>query len=931
MNPGLGKFGLLVMLLASSARAQVDVVFTRGDGTPLTAVSRKELIRPVELRLYNRGPQPVTLSAFEFRFSGGDFGNQSFCATHWQLDAALNALNPAWVTPDGSLNSCGGDERVAGVSGSLSPPFTGPALPPGQSVRIGTFDLSVDHGTPGAKLNLMLDVGSAFDDHVGSLGGGGFRVLGQQVTVEFGLTLNVALRVIRAGDAGPQTGAPPANVDEVCSGETLLAEIWATQVDGGNEGVGSLSVGLRYDPATLTAAPPVQYAALFAAKSNDPTIDPVAGLVGGVSSTASTGGQGVSPEWVLLARVPFVAVGGGLTTVLFDGSGGSFALSGGSAPLRVGAEVVLGEPVSFGVTDGGIADCNENGIPDGCDLAEGTDSDCNANGALDTCDLSSGTSDDCNEDDRPDDCGALGVCELAKLDASDQGTDDRFGTSVAVSGDYAIIGARLDNCAPSGSNCGSAYIFKRDHGRWTQVQRLSASDAKAEDLFGFSVSMDADVAVVGARTADCGPGALDCGAAYVFTRGENGSWTESQKLSGHSPAPGDNVGAAVAVDGDVIVVGAPFAACANQGAGCGEAHVFHRGGGAWSFVTTLSPVSSAAGDNFGQSVTADGNVIAVGVPGASCAGGSGCGAVDVFQRNSGAWTALPRLTAVDAGAGDRLGVDVDVERDLMVAGANEDACPGGAQKCGSSYVFRHRAGAWRFDGKLHAADGAALDSFGTEVATNGEAILVGSRLDDCANGTLNCGSAYVFRRLDGAWSQTARLTASDGDEGDLFGVAVALSEGTALIGAYDDDCRNGTVMCGSAYMYAISGEDCDCDGAVDACQLQTTDFDRDGLLDGCDVDQDGDGVPNDADACDFTPPGLPSHDGGMHIGLPGQVCLLDWAEFEAFAACLSSAGPGAAAANDACARYFDYNRDGRNDLKDVASAQRLFTLPESPE
>ncbi len=141
--------------------------------------------------------------------------------------------------------------------------------------------------------------------------------------------------------------------------------------------------------------------------------------------------------------------------------------------------------------------------------------------------------------------------EQAKLTASDAASEDDFGRSVSISGDTAIIGSPLDD--DGGSSSGSAYLFVRIAGTWTEQAKLTADDAAAGDLFGDSVSISGDTAIIGA-TKDEDPGSLDSGSAYVFVRSA-GTWTGQAKLTATEAAAEDNFGFSVSISGDTAVVG----------------------------------------------------------------------------------------------------------------------------------------------------------------------------------------------------------------------------------------------------------------------------------------------------------------------------------------------------------------------------------------
>ena len=147
------------------------------------------------------------------------------------------------------------------------------------------------------------------------------------------------------------------------------------------------------------------------------------------------------------------------------------------------------------------------------------------------------------------------VTETQKITASDAAADDHFGVSVAISGDTAVVGANFDD--DGFDNSGSAYVFVQDgNGNWTQESKLTAMDAAMDDNFGISVAISGDTAVVGANFDD--GGGIDSGAAYVFERDGMGVWAEMAKLTASDAAADDDFASSVAISGDTIVVGASF-------------------------------------------------------------------------------------------------------------------------------------------------------------------------------------------------------------------------------------------------------------------------------------------------------------------------------------------------------------------------------------
>ena len=180
------------------------------------------------------------------------------------------------------------------------------------------------------------------------------------------------------------------------------------------------------------------------------------------------------------------------------------------------------------------------------------------------------------------------------LTAPDGDTDDFFGRSVAISGDTVLVGAFHDDVGFLNADQGSAYVFRRNGTEWTFEQQLTADDGGASDLFGVSVALSGDTALVGIA-ANAG-----LGAAYVFVRSGT-TWTQQQKLTPGDNAAGDNFGTTVALGPDTAIIGS-LADDVGGNVDQGSAYVFTRSGTIWSEQQKLTASDGAAGDLFGQGV-----------------------------------------------------------------------------------------------------------------------------------------------------------------------------------------------------------------------------------------------------------------------------------------------------------------------------------------
>ena len=326
---------------------------------------------------------------------------------------------------------------------------------------------------------------------------------------------------------------------------------------------------------------------------------------------------------------------------------------------------------------------------------------------------------------------------------------------------------------------------------WNEKAQLTASDASIDDEFGRSVAVDGDTLVVGAPFDDAG-------AAYVFQRAGT-TWVEQTKLVASDPETGDRFGWSVAILGDTALVGAPRED--DPGLESGAAYVFRRSGTVWSEEAKLEADDPSFGDRFGRSVALSGDTALIGARAVDTFGVNS-GAAYVFLRSGTSWSQQAKLEASDGVGGARFGSSVSIDGDTALIGAFRDLGFTTFTWAGSAYVFQRTGTIWSQQDKLKASDTAPFDEFGTSVAIHGNTALVGAPLDDNSGGA-GAGSAYLFRRSSTTWSETAKIVASDAASLDYFGRSVALHGGTAVVGAYLNDELG--INAGGAYAFRRTG------------------------------------------------------------------------------------------------------------------------------
>ena len=437
-------------------------------------------------------------------------------------------------------------------------------------------------------------------------------------------------------------------------------------------------------------------------------------------------------------------------------------------------------------------------------------------------------------------------CEPVRVTASDPDVFESFGFAVAVSGDTVVIGAEWDR--ELGTQAGAAYVFRPDpdqSGTWVERQKLWGSDQQPGDEFAHAVAMDGETAVIGAlqHIHDGAPGT---GSVYVFRfDADTSDWIEEQELLASTGTWGDGFGVSVSLSGDVAVIGALFDD--DSGAQSGAAYVFRfdPDTSQWIEEQKLLASDGAEGDFFGRSVAVFGDIAVIGAN-ADNDNGSDAGSAYIFRfdpERSG-WFQEQKLLPSDGSAFDEFGRSAAIDGDAVVIGARLD---GG----GSAYVFRFdpKTSQWVQEQKLEAANGGGTDQFGFAVALDAETAVIGAWGADVMGP--DHGAAYVFRydpagEVGARWAQQDMLLPDPGPWTAFFGWSVAIDGETAVIGAHGEDQQRG-----AAYVFDLAPNcncphDLDADGNVGVSDLLVL-LASWGPCQGCPADFDGNdniGVPD---------------------------------------------------------------------------------------
>ena len=364
-----------------------------------------------------------------------------------------------------------------------------------------------------------------------------------------------------------------------------------------------------------------------------------------------------------------------------------------------------------------------------------------------------------------------------KLIASDAEEFDKFGLSVDLDNNQLIVGAPAK--ADFGSNSGAAYIFQFNGSMWQETAKLTASDTLAYNDFGYSVSIDGDIAAVGARTNYTGVGAV-----YIFKR--NGSvWEEETKIN--CPDCGTQgqalFGRAVSLKGNRVLIGAQQSSQSLYEAG--TAYIFKRENNNWILEKTFIPADAVITAQFGWSVSLADNYAMIGAAFDPLSFNTPMGAAYIYKLDGNDWLFDAKLLPDTLAASQLFGFSVSIDGNYAVAGA-----PGGGTNYGKrAIVFENEAGQWSRKAILLPYDYNV--NFGRSVSTLDNDIIVGNTRH----------GAYLFRNTQPDWNLFAKMEPDDTTYTvNDFGESVSLSENFVAVGD-PSGINNSSLKTGSVHLF----------------------------------------------------------------------------------------------------------------------------------
>ena len=368
---------------------------------------------------------------------------------------------------------------------------------------------------------------------------------------------------------------------------------------------------------------------------------------------------------------------------------------------------------------------------------------------------------------------------------------DLFGTSVSISGNYAIIGASRDDV---GANTwqGSASIYQWNGSKWVLMQKITDATGAAGDQFGTSVSISGNYAIIGAYNDDIGANASQGSASIYQWNGSN--WVLMQKITDATGAAGDLFGASVSISGIYAIIGA-YGDDVGANSGQGSASTYKWNGSNWVLMQKITDATGFAGDSFGTSVSMFFPYAIVGAPFDDVGANPDQGSASAYQWNGSNWVLMQKITDATGAAGDLFGASVSISGIYAIIGAFYDDVGANIEQ-GSASTYQWNGSNWVLMQKITDPLGNNGDNFGFSVSISDDHVIVGATYGNGINGLQ--GTAYIYVRVGLGWQLLQKVTDPGSTGVENFGRSVAVEGNTKrfLCGARLYSSESGKVLFG---------------------------------------------------------------------------------------------------------------------------------------
>jgi len=360
-----------------------------------------------------------------------------------------------------------------------------------------------------------------------------------------------------------------------------------------------------------------------------------------------------------------------------------------------------------------------------------------------------------------------------------------FGRNVTIDGDIAIVGADAEDT--QANNAGAAYVFRLTGGNWVQEAMLTADDGADSDRFGRAMARSGDAIIVGSPLRKTSGN--NSGAAYIY-RYDGAQWNQEAMLTASNASTFAHFGDEVDISGNLAIVGAWGEHTLATSAGA--AYIFEYDGVSWNETDILRPSTPPSeNDFFGDVVSISDGIAIVSAPFNNFAG-EATGSVFVFRDNGSGWKEDQILSSPNASDETGFGISHAWDGEHLLVGS-----PTAESNTGAAYLYKDDGVSMTMVTRLQSSELTANGSFGKKVGVSGDFVVVGAPWLS-SNAALPA-EAYVFHFNGSDWEETLKITAkAPRDEFEI----ISVSDGYVIIGAQKEDTR--AVDAGAAYIYNLN-------------------------------------------------------------------------------------------------------------------------------
>lgn len=397
-----------------------------------------------------------------------------------------------------------------------------------------------------------------------------------------------------------------------------------------------------------------------------------------------------------------------------------------------------------------------------------------------------------------------------------------FGSTVVIDGDTAVIGAPEEDIGRNKKQ-GAIYVFVKREGVWINQAKLIAADGRRRDRLGAKIAVHGNTIVAGVPTREVGKD-RNQGVAYVFTRTGN-NWGKQVKLDVTGGRKGTAFGMTVGISGDTLIIGAPgMDNYPDDGVpqAHGAAFVWKKDGDEWTEKQKIMVPSKKVG-GLGVGLGMYDKTVALAAAAADAPGVLAAHGIYIFSDDGTGWKEEYKIISSSTDKEQVTGMspagNIAMDGNTLIAGGSTEL----GRVFGAIYVYVRQQGKWIRQGKLTPSDGDGMDTFGLSADLSGDRVVIGEAM----NSNQKKGGAYIFERKitpDGiVWIQQQKIFAPDGKIFDTFGHGVAISDKTIVVGAngYDHDRNKPKQNQGAAYVFSVPEETVPIEGALAGTAFRT--------------------------------------------------------------------------------------------------------------